>query len=62
MYEGVRSPTAKEWWEKGTCDTPSGPKSMAGPETERPESARAGRMMARPAPADAARPRFVIQF
>jgi hypothetical protein len=62
MYEGVRSPTAKEWWESGTCDTPSGPKSEAGPAVARPESARAGRMMARPAPADAARPRFVIQF
>jgi hypothetical protein len=62
MYEGVRSPTAKEWWENGTCDTPSGPKSEAGPAAARPESARAGRPMAKAAPSDVARPRFVIQF
>jgi hypothetical protein len=57
MYEGVRSPIAQKYWETGTCDTPSGLKSDAGP-----EGARAGRAMARPSPADVSRPRFVIEF
>jgi Protein of unknown function (DUF1353) len=57
IYEGVRSPTAQKYWDAGTCDTPSGPKSMAGPDT-----ARAGRAMVKPPPSDASRLRFVIQF
>jgi hypothetical protein len=57
MHEGVRSPTARNYWETGKCDTPTGPKSMAGPASER-----AARPMAVPAPAEASRPRFVISF
>ena len=56
MYEGVRSDEAKAYWDKGTCDTPTGPRSMSGPETAR----KSGRTMV--APGDAARPRFVISF
>jgi len=58
MYEGVRSSAAKEHWDNGTCDTPSGPKSMAGPEAARERA----RPMMRASPSDVARPRFVIQF
>jgi hypothetical protein len=58
MYEGVRSPTAKGYWDNGTCDTPSGPKSEAGPEAAR----QSPRPMMRPSPGDVARPRFVIEF
>jgi hypothetical protein len=58
MYEGVRSAVAKGYWDNGTCDTPSGPKSAAGPESAR----QSARPMQRPAPTEAARPRFVIEF
>lgn len=55
MYEGVRSPVARKYWDEGTCDTPSGPKSMAGP-----ESARRARSMA--APAADGTPRLRVEF
>jgi hypothetical protein len=58
IYEGVRSAVAKDYWDNGTCDTPSGPKSMSGPATERKST----RPMVAPAASDAARPRFVISF
>jgi hypothetical protein len=58
MYEGVRTKTAREYWENGKCDTPSGPRSASGPVTARQSS----RPMAVPSPSDAARPRFIISF
>lgn len=57
MYEAVRSKVAQDYWDNGTCDTPSGPKSVAGPAT-----ARSARSMAAPAPASEPRARFVIEF
>ena len=57
MYEAVRSKAAQDYWDKGVCDTPAGPKSDAGP-----GSARSFRPMTTPAPSDAPRARFVIEF
>lgn len=57
MYEGVRSTAAKDYWDNGPCDTPSGPKSVSG-------AAPRGtpRSVPPPAPSDVSRPRFVISF
>lgn len=57
MYEAVRSPTAAGYWDKGTCETPEGAKSEAGP-----AEARSFRPMTKAAPSDVPRPRFVIEF
>jgi hypothetical protein len=57
MYEGVRSKTAKNYWDNGPCDTPSGPRSVSG---AAPRGA--ARSAPAPAPGDASRPRFVISF
>jgi hypothetical protein len=58
MYEGVRSPAAKDYWDNGACDTPTGPKSTSG----EPSARRSTRSMEAPAPGNVARPRFVISF
>lgn len=57
MYEAVRSKAAADHWENGKCDTPTGPRSVAGP-----ASARSERPMAAAVEADEKRPRFVIEF
>jgi hypothetical protein len=57
MYEAVRSKTAQDYWDNGKCDTPGGPKTLAGPESERKT-----RAMVAPAPSSEPRPRFVIEF
>jgi len=57
MYEAVRSKTASEYWDTGTCETPDGARTDAGPASER-----SFRPMAAPAPTGVARPRFVIEF
>lgn len=57
MYEAVRSKAAANHWENGKCDTPTGPRSLAGP-----ASARSERPMAAAAASDEKRPRFVIEF
>lgn len=57
MYEAVRSPTAKDYWEKGTCETPEGAKTEAGP-----ADARSFRSMTKVPASDVPRPRFVIEF
>jgi len=57
MYEAVRSKSAQEYWDQGECDTPTGPKTLAGPSSER-----SARSMAAPAPASEPRARFVIEF
>lgn len=57
MYEAVRSKVAQDYWDNGKCDTPSGPKTLAGPESERK-----ARAMVAPAPSSEPRPRFVIEF
>jgi hypothetical protein len=57
MYEAVRSPAAQDYWDNGKCDTPAGPKSLAGPATER-----SARPMAAPAAPGEPRARFVIEF
>lgn len=51
MYEGVRSSVARDYWDKGECDTPTGPRSTEGAPAARrgardmPESApRSGRL------------------
>jgi hypothetical protein len=58
MYEAVRSPKAKEYWDSGACDTPSGPRSMSGPAIAR----RSVRPMESAQPSDPTRQRVVIQF
>jgi hypothetical protein len=57
MYEGVRSKTAKDYWDNGACDTPSGPKSVSG---AAPRSTTRSAPAA--APGDPSRPRLVISF
>jgi len=57
MYEAVRSKAAADYWENGKCDTPTGPKSVAGPASVRSE-----RPMAAAVSSDEKRPRFVIEF
>jgi len=54
MHEGVVSKTARDYWDNGSCDTPTGPRSMAGP-TE----ARSARSMPR---ADTANTRLRVEF
>lgn len=56
MYEAVRSPQALEYWDNGSCATPEGAKSEAGP-----GDARSFRSMPQPVPS-APRARFVIEF
>ena len=58
MYEAVRSPTAKDYWDNGTCDTPSGPRSVSGPALAR----KSIQPMAMPQPGDPTRRRVVISF
>lgn len=55
IYEAVRTPVAKDYWDNGACDTPSGPKSESGPALER----KSARPMATP---DPTRRRDVISF
>lgn len=56
MYEAVRSKTAADYWDNGSCETPASPKTEAGP-----PGPRHSRSMADPAP-DAPRARVVIEF
>jgi Protein of unknown function (DUF1353) len=58
IYEAVRTPVAKDYWDNGTCDTPSGPRSMSGPELAR----KSAQPMARSEPSNPARRRDVISF
>jgi hypothetical protein len=57
MYEGVRSKAAADHWDNGKCDTPTGPRSVAGP-----ANARSEQPMAAAVASDEKRPRFVIEF
>jgi hypothetical protein len=77
MYEAVRSQTARDYWNSGSCETPAGAKTAApiaaapssAPQapssTESAPTTRSMRPMAMPAPTTAAsppRPKFTIEF
>jgi hypothetical protein len=57
MYEAVRSQTAKDYWDMGTCETPEGARTEAGP-----ADALSFRPMTLPVPSEVAGPQFVIEF
>ena len=77
MYEAVRSQTARDYWNNGSCETPAGAKTAAPSDAQRttPNTApapggdsaptsRSMRPMAVPTPtaAASARPKFTIEF
>lgn len=57
MYEAVRSKVAQDYWDTGTCETPEGARTAAGP-----ASARENLEMAAPRRGATPGPRFVIEF
>lgn len=57
MCQAVQSETAAEYWNTGSCDTPTGPKTLAGPASERGAKA-----MVTAERANKTRPRTVIEF